>query len=238
MFMKLKTMKLLVTFLIFSFGLLAQNQPSDTLYGDTTGMQIQVFDEITIPKNFKGQYRLMLSRVRRVYPLALHAADIIDSMDREMSNFERKSKQKKVIRQTKNDLMQDFKFVIKDLYVSEGKVLTKLVYRETGLTVRDIVKKYRNGFEAAMYDGVAKIFEQNLDATYDPEGEDFILECVIQDIISGKVEFDPTFRTMAKAEYKEMKKEQKVRRKKSKKVLKQREKDKKSQMVENKKSRE
>lgn len=117
--------------------------------------------------------------------------------------------------------MDEFKFVIRDLYVSEGQILTKLIYRETGMTVREIIKSYKNGFEAFVYDGMASLFEQNLDAKYYPQTEDFVIECVVQDLLSGKVPFDPTFETMDKKEFKQSKKEARQRRRENRRQLRQ-----------------
>lgn len=213
----------IVLLLLFSFNSWGQKEVEreereESL--DTSIVKIQEFDEIIIPKNFNAQYRYYLSRVRRVYPLAIHAADLIDSLDYELGAIDKKRKQRRVARKTQKELKEDFKFVIKDLYVSEGKVLTKLIHRETGLTVRDIIKKYKSGFEAYMYDGMAKIFEQDLDAVYDPTGEDFVMECVVQDLLNGVVEFDSSFQTMSRTEFRDSKKKSKEVKKETKKKIK------------------
>jgi hypothetical protein len=64
---------------------------------------------------------------------------------------------------------------------------------------------------------MASLFDQELNATYDPEGEDFILECVIRDIESGKIDFENSFEKLDKETFKARKKEYKNRVKKRKK---------------------
>ena len=215
-------MRLLAFFMLFSTFLMAQEKPTDTLVRDTSRIELlQVYESFDVPRNFRNEYRIALQRVKRVYPLALHAAKIIDSLDREIAMTDKRRKQNKVVRQTKKELMDEFKFVIRDLYVSEGKVLTKLIYRETGMTVREIIREYKNGFEAFVYDGMAGLFEQNLDAKYDPQGEDFVIECVVQDLLSGKVPFDPTFETIDRGEFKESKREARQRKREYKKKVRQ-----------------
>lgn len=178
---------------------------------DTSIVRIQEYDEIQLPRNYKSAYRTALRRVRKVYPLALHAAYIVDSLDAEIEKLDKKRLQKKVSREAHKELKGDFKFLLKDMYVSEGVVLSKLIYRETGMTVEEIITKYRNGTQASFYSAMASLFDQELSATYDPDGEDFILECVIRDIESGKVQFDNTFDKLEKEEFKERKKEYRKR---------------------------
>ncbi|WP_107038555.1 DUF4294 domain-containing protein [Brumimicrobium mesophilum] len=219
-----KTLKSLTTLLCgilisgFSIG---QETPANNSYNDSIISRLQVYESFDLPSDFKSQYRNALRRVRKVYPLALEAARVIDSLENELATIDKSRKQRKLMRNTKKELVSDFKYLLKDLYISEGKVLTKLIYRETGMTATEIISKYKNGFEASLYSGMAGFFEQDLDAKYYPNTEDFVLECVINDIKSGKVDFDPTFEILSKAEYKKEKKEYKESKKQNKKKIKQ-----------------
>lgn len=178
----------------------------------------QNFNAIKIPHDYNQQYRIALRRVRRVYPLALHAAHIIDSLENELNTTDKRRKQKKIQKNTHRDLKDDFKYVLKDLYVSEGVVLSKLIYRETSMTVEDIIKKYKGGVQASLYNGLASFFDQQLDATYNPEGEDFVLECVIQDIENNLIPFDFSFEIIDKEQFKQDRAESKERKKARKKT--------------------
>ncbi|HLV41650.1 MAG TPA: DUF4294 domain-containing protein [Brumimicrobium sp.] len=211
---------LIFLFLLISGVSFSQSEPEDTIIE-----RLQVYDGFDLPSNFKSQYRNTLRRVRRVYPLALEAARVIDSLDIELEEMNKNREQRKLMRQTHKNLKHDFKFSLKDLYISEGIILTKLIYRETGMTVRDIISKYKNGAHASVYTGLAVMFDQDLDAKYYPDTEDFIIECVIQDIISGKVDFDPVFKTLDKEEFKESKKEYRIQRKKNRKAIRKAEKE-------------
>lgn len=206
-------------FLCTSFILFGQQPPDSKV--DTSIVHFQEYDEIQLPRNYKSAYRTALRRVRKVYPLALHAAYIVDSLDAEIEKLDKKRQQKKVSREAHKELKGDFKFLLKDMYVSEGIVLSKLIYRETGMTVEEIITKYRNGAQASFYTAMASLFDQELASTYDPDGEDFILECVIRDIESGKVKFDNTFHKLEKEEFIERKKEYRKRVKENRKVKRQ-----------------
>jgi hypothetical protein len=193
---------------------------------DTAVERLQEYEEFTIPRNFDLEYKYALRRVRKVYPLALHAAKVIDSLERELASVDKSRKEKKIARQTHKELKEDFKFLLKELYVSEGVVLTKLIYRETGMTAEEIIAKFKGEAQAKLYTGMASMFDQKLDAKYDPNHEDFVLECVVQDIKSGKVDFDSTFDIVDRAHYRADRKAYKKRVRANKKDMRQRKREK------------
>ncbi len=204
------TRQLIIFFLLFTSWSFSQNLIEDSVKNngkDTTINRLQIYEGFDLPSNFDQKYRIALQKVRKVYPLALYAAKVVDSLDYLIEHTEKNRKKRKVARQTQKELKSQFKFLLKDLYVSEGKVLTKLIYRETGMTVQEIISKYRSGFSASLYSGLASLFDQDLSMDYKPNTDDFVLECVVQDIKSGKVAFDSTFEKMNKEEYKESMKE-------------------------------
>ncbi|PKR81111.1 hypothetical protein CW751_05885 [Brumimicrobium salinarum] len=189
-----------------------------------------------MPQDFNRQYRIALRRVRRVYPLVLEAARIIDSLDQELESIEKNRKKKKLMRKTHKALKDDFKYLLKDLYISEGKVLTKLIHRETGMTVAEIIKKYKNGFQSSLYTGLAGFFDQELDVKYKPNTDDFVLECVVQDILQGNVDFDPDFEKIDKEQHKINQKEYRAQKKKTRKRLRKQKREKRKEKREKRKS--
>jgi len=69
---------------------------------------------------------------------------------------------------------------VKNLSVSQGKILIKLIERQTGHTSYDLVKDMKGGITAFVYQGVARLFGHNLKSTYDPQ-EDFMIENIIRE---------------------------------------------------------
>jgi len=100
----------------------------------------------------------------------------------------------------------------------------KLVHRETGQTVTDIVSKYRGQIQANLYEEMGKIWEQDLGVEYDPYGDDWITEIVILDIIKKRVPFDWELKPLDKETFKEnqkaYRKTKKIYRKKERKYKK------------------
>jgi hypothetical protein len=183
--------------------------------------EIKQMREVVVKKDFKKLYAIQLRRVRRVYPLALEAAKIIEKLDEELETKDSKRQKRKITKKIHEEVKSEYLFVIKDLYIEEGKLLMKLIHRETGMTVAEIISKYKNRFSSELYDQLGKLWDQNLDATYDPYGEDIVTEIVIEDIKNKLVEFDPTPRQMSKDEYKEEMKEYRVNKRAARRLMRQ-----------------
>jgi len=199
---------------------------SSLIYGQETASieKQQQIIEMRVDKNFNAKYKNQLRLLKRTYPMALKAKSLIDDYEADLAELNKKRQKKKYGKEAHTELKDEFVFNIRDLYTTEGDLLMKLVYRETGLTVNEIIKKYRGGFQNTFYSGIAKLWGQNLNSKYDPAGDDWITEVVIQDIESGRISFNKEMKKMDKADYKESmadyrqgKKEAKTRLKKIKK---------------------
>ena len=73
-----------------------------------------------------------------------------------------KREKKKVTKKFHKEIKTEYLFVIKDLYIEEGKLLMKLIHRETGMTVEDIISKYKNRFMSEFDDQLGKLWDQDL----------------------------------------------------------------------------
>ena len=215
-----------VTILVFIFlignpflqldnGLLAQ--PDDSIYVAYFKRDIEIVDP-----NYKRNYNYMLRKVKRVYPYALYAKELLENYEADISEIEKKRQIKKYGKTAHEKLMDDFEYVIRDMYVSDGKILMKLVYRETGISVYDIIAKYRGKMKAGWYSTVGKMFEQDLKAAYQPDKEDWLIERIVKEIEAGKHKLDE-LKLLSKEEFLEIKKSDKEKAKKAAEVRKERE---------------
>lgn len=159
-------------------------------------------EEVKIHKNYVQRYNTELARVRKIYPYALHAAELLEQFDSELSGIDSKRKQKKYGKQAHNVLKDDYTYLIRDLYTSEGVLLMKLIHRETGLTASEIIKKYRGKMRSEIYDQLGKIWSQDMDIKYDPTGKDWLTEQIILEIQDESVPFENNAKIVTKEEYK------------------------------------
>ena len=212
-------MKLKLIFNIFS--ILITFWSTTFVYSQESEEHIKKLRAVRCKKDFDQLYNTQLRRVRRVYPLALEAAKMIEKLDEELEVQDSKRQKRKVTKKFHEDVKSEYLFVIKDLYIEEGKLLMKLIHRETGMTVAEIIAKYKNRFSSELYDQLGKLWDQNLDAKYDAQGEDFITEIVIMDIKNNVVSFDPEPRHMSKDEFKSEMKEYRANKRAARRMMRQ-----------------
>lgn len=166
--------------------------PAKVIDGDTVGL-VDVRAAVIFPtvkiENRRQQIRYdkLVHNVKKVYPYAKLAGqklreyrDILDTIQGERAR-------KIFMKKAEKELEAQFGNEIKDLTFSQGKILIKLVYRETGNSTFDIVKDLRGGFTAFIWQTMARIFGYNLKNGYDPAGEDQAIEQVILMIEAGAI---------------------------------------------------
>ncbi|GAB5418838.1 MAG: hypothetical protein Crog3KO_01810 [Crocinitomicaceae bacterium] len=170
---------------------------------DSTVMLTQDLKEIRYDKNFSLHYAQQLNLIRRTYPLALKAKEVIDSLDAEIAQESKRRKQKKIAKATKKELEEELEYLIKDLYMGEGKMLFKLIYRETGMTVTEILAKYKSPIYAKTIQATFSLYGHDTNSTFDAEGDDWIAELVLQDIEAGRRTIDMRIQGMTKEQYRQ-----------------------------------
>ena len=156
-----------------------------------------VLDEVLfVPKptlnDFQARrnYYLLTKKVRRVYPFVREAALRMDSVNIALEGIDRRRKRRKYTKQYQKYLEEKFEPELRKLTRSEGQILSKLIYRETGLPVYEIIKTYRSGFSARFWSMTAWWYDIDLKRPYDPinDPEDQLIENIlIRKFISGQL---------------------------------------------------
>ncbi len=129
-------------------------------------------------RDFKN-YQRMVRAVKKVYPLAIEAAKRMENLDQELAKMDRRRDRKDYTKSIEEALKEELTPMLWKMTRYEGKILLKLLDRETQHTAYTIIKDFRSGFTAGFYQMIAKMFGHNLKLGYDPEGEDEILEQIV-----------------------------------------------------------
>jgi hypothetical protein len=114
-------------------------------------------------------YRRLRYNVMKVLPYARFAGQRYRQLQRDLAVTADRKKQKELVSTCEGEIKNLFNKEIKNLSISQGEVLIKLIDRETGQTSFAMVKELKGGFKAFMFQSVASIFGHNLKETYDPE---------------------------------------------------------------------
>lgn len=126
------------------------------------------------------RYARLVRAVKRVYPIAEEAKVLMATMEQELLALSSKKQQKLYIKGIEKRLIREYTPVLKKMTIYDGRVLLKLIDRQTDDTAFDIVKEFRGGFEASLWQALAKMFGNNLKTDYDPAKDDQLLEQIVR----------------------------------------------------------
>lgn len=130
-------------------------------------------------------YNYYLKRVKKVYPYYEIARTVILELDSKQ-NDSKKKEYKKFKKERKEALMKKFEAELKDLTVSEGKVLVKMINRDTGTAFYELIKEYNSGIKAWAYNVVANKYGYDLKESYNPnQEENLMLEIAIKQVLNN-----------------------------------------------------
>jgi hypothetical protein len=184
---------LLVSAVGFTAGAQEQKKTMGVVEGKDT-LIYKTLDEIWVfpEKHFKSpaeekDYWRYVYKVKKVYPYAKTAAELLKMYEPEYEKLKTQREKRKFMNKIEDELMARYKNELKRLTVSEGRILIKLVDRETNQTIYSLVKDFRGDFSAFFWQTLAKLFGNNLKDQYDPIGSDFITEQIVRMIEMGYI---------------------------------------------------
>ena len=127
-----------------------------------TSLPVYVFNR----KADLRRYQKMIRAVKKVYPLAVEASRRMENLDTKLDSLGRRKDRRQYTRELEKALKEEC-------------ILLKLIDRETDHTAFMIIKEFRSGFTAGFWQLVAKIFGNDLKLSYDPDGDDAVLEQIV-----------------------------------------------------------
>jgi hypothetical protein len=154
--------------------------------GDTLTINLEEFS--ILPKHkFKSQedvryYFWFRRKVFKAYPFAKLASERLDSLNVRLSRIQKRSSRKKYTRRIQKYLEGEFTDQIKKMTTTEGRILIKLIHRQTGKTTFENIRGLRSGWKAFWYNTTANVFNLSLKEEYHPASvnEDYLIEDVLQ----------------------------------------------------------
>ena len=127
-------------------------------------------------------YFVLKRKVLKVYPYAKMASERLAKLNDRLDKIKSKRKKKKYTKMLEKFLQEELTAELRKLTRTEGQILVKLIYRETGITAFSLVRELRNGFRAITYNTIAKVFKISLKEEYDPLNvrEDLFIEDILR----------------------------------------------------------
>lgn len=131
----------------------------------------------------RKEWTRLINAVYITYPYAKGAAKIMNEINAKLVGVTERKQRKAIIKEREKELRKEFTDKLTNLSIYQGKVLMKLIYRETGNSCYEIIQEYKGGFTAAIYQTVAVIVGTNLKQNYNAIGTDFELESIVKDVV-------------------------------------------------------
>jgi len=133
-------------------------------------------------KNYWNNWTRLRNAVYVTYPYARTASKVIQSVNAQLANVQDEKLRKQIIKSREKELKRDFADKVTNLSVYQGKVLMKLINRETGNNCYQLIKEYKGGFNAGIWQTVAFVFGSSLKQPYSPNGEDQEIEKIVVEV--------------------------------------------------------
>jgi hypothetical protein len=133
----------------------------------------------------KRRYRRLIRNVKRAYPYAKIAGLKLKQLDDHLATLDSEKEQKEYIEAVEKEVMEQFESQVKKLTITQGIILVKLIDRETGQTSYEVIKDLKGGLTAFFWQGIARLFGNNLKSEYDPLRDDRIIEDIVLGIEAG-----------------------------------------------------
>ena len=137
-----------------------------------------------MPKGMKERlerWTRLRNAVYVTYPYARKAGAIMNDINARLAHLP-EGEHKGYIKSREKELKKEFTAPLTQLSVYQGKVLMKLINRQTGNNCYDIIKEYKGGVTARVWQTVAFFFSSNLKQPYDAQGDDKEIEGFVQEV--------------------------------------------------------
>ena len=183
-----------VSLLLLSGHARAQQGINDTIVsgavvymGDTieakTLPYVSLYNRLTdAQRRARAEWTRLRNAIYVTFPYAKRAGLVMNDVNAHLVGVNDKDKRKKYINSREKDLKREFADPLTNLSIYQGKVLMKLINRETGNNCYEIIKEYKGGFLARFYQTVAFFFGTNLKQPYDKTGDEAEMEKIVQEV--------------------------------------------------------
>ena len=113
----------------------------------------------------------------------------LNQVNNDLRNITNEKDRKEYLKKVEKSVFADYEDDIQQMTITQGRLLIKLIDRETQNTSYELIREYRGKLSAAFWQGIARIFGTNLKEEYDGYGDDVLIELIINDLfVNGRLE--------------------------------------------------
>jgi len=150
--------------------------------------EVEVNRKMSLADRFQWwRYRRLVFNVKKVYPYCVIVRESLEAVNDTLMAISDDRERKRYLRDFEKQVFKDYEDDMRSMTITQGRILIKLVDRETQNSSYELIQEYRGPVTALFWQGIARIFGTNLKDKYDPEGEDYLIERVVNEIEAGRI---------------------------------------------------
>jgi hypothetical protein len=130
----------------------------------------------------RKEWTRLRNAVYVTYPYARKAGLVINEINARLQLLQQQDKRQSYIKSREKELKKEFTDPLTNLSVYQGKILMKLINRQTGNNCYELIKEYKGGFSARFWQTIAFFFNSSLKQPYDAVGEDQVIESIVKEV--------------------------------------------------------
>lgn len=149
---------------------------------------VVIFPKRTFANNRqRRKYNRLMFNVKKVYPYAILIGNYYSEIVNDLQYIPDKRDQKKYIKSKEKELKAQYEETLTNLTITQGRLLIKLVDRETDHTTFEVIQQLKGNMNAYFWQSLAVVFGSNLKSDYDAATEDKYIEEIIAMIENGQL---------------------------------------------------
>jgi hypothetical protein len=142
-------------------------------------------ERVFVSKKEQKKYTRLVMNVKKVYPYSVIINKTFHEIEHAVDSIEDNREEQRYIKAKEKELTAQFEKDIREMTFAQGRILIKLVDRQTGFTSYEIIKQLKGNLTAMFWQSIARIFSTNLKYEYNAKGEDAWIEEIVMQIEAG-----------------------------------------------------
>lgn len=147
-------------------------------FSNSTSQRERALKEQEKYRFYKNNFK-SIRDFKKVYPYALKTKEIVDRVNRQLLTMNNNAAKRKLINETERMLFKEYESAIRTMTSAQGRLLLKLIARETNKSGYQIIKDYKGAFPATFWYGIGRIFGTDLKTEYHRESQDSLVENIL-----------------------------------------------------------
>jgi hypothetical protein len=150
--------------------------------------EISVVSKMGVKARFKWwRHKRLVYNVKKVYPYAVLIRESIGDVSDTLMLIEGDRERRKFLKEYEKSIFKEYEDDMRQMTITQGRILIKLVDRETQNSGFELIQEYRGPVSAVFWQGISRLFGTNLKVKYDGEGKDYLIEKVVYEIETGRI---------------------------------------------------